>query len=400
MKKILIATMVLALSLLLFAPQSLAAESYSDITPSNSHYKTINYITEKHIMYGQFAGGTGDKIFYTAGTFAPNDTLYKNEAASYVVKAANLRYAEFTAPSYTDVTEKTFFYKDIAIATDKGFFKKSTTFQPDAYITREETAYMLAAAFQLTGTSKHKFADVSDSSSYNSAIQALVANGITAASDKFNPNQPITRAQFATFLARAMEPSFRVKATDTPTKATSQGGIGYKGGLVPTTLNSKYTFRERYESENNLHIFNKLTNKIAADKLSRKVTMRGYNKLTQTTSSIVYYEDAKRFKVTIDMPYTSGLVDMNYPIKAGATTTKYTEDTVNGGQIKHVFTAESTTATKTVEGKKYVNVIVIQHEFYFDGADYPMQAEYYFVKNIGLIAFNTEVGNFTLVPGK
>ena len=38
--------------------------------------------------------------------------------------------------------------------------------------------------------------------------------------------------------------------------------------------------------------------------------------------------------------------------------------------------------------------------FYFDGADYPMQAEYYFVKNIGLIAFNTEVGNFTLVPGK
>lgn len=370
---------------------SAAKQLFSDVPTNHSNYKEIQYVGEKKIISGAPSGMVGNNIFYIPGEFRPTEFVERRLAAYYIVNALNANFDEYENPKYQDITENSFLYKQIAIATQKGVFKKTTKFEPSRELTRAEAAYLVVKAFNLKGTSTHKFSDVSSSNFYYASIQALAANKIIATSAKFNPNAKITRAHFATFIARAMEPSLRPKSS-----TSTATGIQYKGGLVPKTFKNKYTFRERYEYENNLHVLNKVSDK-SANKTSRKISITGWNKNTKTTSSIVYYEDAKRFKMTFTMPHASGFIDLNYPIKKGNSYTKYVNDTVNGGQIKHVFTVKSTAATKTVEGKKYTNVIVIEDKVYFEWSTYPMEAQYYFVKNVGLIYFNSDFGRFTLI---
>lgn len=395
MRKLTFFVSIILLAFFVSTSQTFAAtQRFSDVPTKHANFKEIEYVAKKHIMSGRAMGAVGNNIFYSPTEFDPSGHMERRLAAYYIINSLGASFEPYENPNYKDITETSLLYKHIAIATQKGLFKSSTNFNPDRELTRAEAAYMITKAFNLKGTSKHTFSDVSNSNFYYEAIQALVANNITVNSAKFNPNANITRAQFATFLARAMEPSYRPKASASNTNTST--AIKYKDGLVPKTLKSKYTFRERYENENHLHVFNKVANK-SANTSSRKITMSGWNKVTKSTSSIVYYEDAKRFKVTIKMPYASGLVDVNYPIKSGNSYTKYEKDAVNGGQIKHVFKVNSTTATKTVEGKKYTNVTVIEDNAYFEGSSYPMISTYYFVKNVGIIAFNSDLGNFTLI---
>ncbi|MFP3915129.1 MAG: S-layer homology domain-containing protein [Actinomycetota bacterium] len=88
-----------------------------------------------------------------------------------------------------------------------------TAFCPDASVTRGEMAAFLARALGWEGADGDHFTD-DDGSVFEGDIESLVGAGVTEgcnppASDRFCPDRPITRAEMATFLGRALglEPS-------------------------------------------------------------------------------------------------------------------------------------------------------------------------------------------------
>ena len=97
-----------------------------------------------------------------------------------------------------------------------------TLYCPDAFVTRAEMASFLARAFNLPDTTKDYFTD--DTGSIHEAnINRIAAAGITvgcnAAGTLYCPNQFVTRAEMASFIVRAMHllPWTAYYFTDVPT---------------------------------------------------------------------------------------------------------------------------------------------------------------------------------------
>ncbi|MEC7522514.1 MAG: S-layer homology domain-containing protein [Myxococcota bacterium] len=76
---------------------------------------------------------------------------------------------------------------------------------PDAPVTRAQMASFLVRALDLPPSSDDRFTD-DDRSSHEADIQALAASGITrgCGGTRYCPDAPVTRAQMATFLDRAL----------------------------------------------------------------------------------------------------------------------------------------------------------------------------------------------------
>ena len=82
-----------------------------------------------------------------------------------------------------------------------------TNFCPDGAVTRAETAVFLSRAFDLAEGPDPGFADVPAGAWYAADVAKLAASGITTGcgdGTDFCPDQDTTRAQMATFLARAL----------------------------------------------------------------------------------------------------------------------------------------------------------------------------------------------------
>jgi hypothetical protein len=77
---------------------------------------------------------------------------------------------------------------------------------PDEDVTRAQMATFLTRALDLPNTSEDFFSD-DDSSPHHNAINRVAEAGITTGcgGGKYCPNEPVTRAQMATFLTRALE---------------------------------------------------------------------------------------------------------------------------------------------------------------------------------------------------
>src|SRR5690606_29873415 len=96
------------------------------------------------------------------------------------------------------------------------FTKTSGQFNPNEPLSREEMSHVLAKAFNLN-ESDYKdlamyFQDVSGTNTYAPYIKAIYYNGITIGSGngKYMPKSTVTRAQFASFIARAKSNQFRL----------------------------------------------------------------------------------------------------------------------------------------------------------------------------------------------
>ena len=80
-------------------------------------------------------------------------------------------------------------------------------FCPDQPVTRARMATFLARAFDLEAAPSAGFADTKGST-HETSIDALAAAGVTVGCKaeplSFCPDQPVTRAQMATLLARAL----------------------------------------------------------------------------------------------------------------------------------------------------------------------------------------------------
>ncbi|NBD27861.1 S-layer homology domain-containing protein [Paenibacillus glycinis] len=123
--------------------------------------------------------------------------------------------------TYSDLPSASWSASAISLASRIGFVKgyPDGTFLPKANVTRAEFATMVARALGVTGKKGALFSDVSSTSYAADAIETLHAMGLINGygDGKFKPNQIVSRAEIATILAKATKlgkPAAEGKFTD------------------------------------------------------------------------------------------------------------------------------------------------------------------------------------------
>ncbi len=113
------------------------------------------------------------------------------------------------ASSFSDVKTTSSFYEEIMYLSDNNIVKGTdNAFYPQEEVTRAAAATMIGRALSLDGTERPStFSDVSSQSYAVGYIESAVEKGIVKGypGNMFKPNEPVTRAEMAIFLARAFE---------------------------------------------------------------------------------------------------------------------------------------------------------------------------------------------------
>lgn len=179
-----------------------SALGFSDVSNTYQFYEHINYLANQGVIKGK-----------DENRFAPDDEVSRAEAAVMIARVKKLP-TEKRATNFPDVSSQSFASGAIQSATDEGIIQGYTdgTFKPDNKVTRGEMAIFLTRAFDLSEEEPMTFTDVPVSSAGYAYIPKIIAAGITQGYSEttFNPNQPVTRAQFSAFLARATNEQLRL----------------------------------------------------------------------------------------------------------------------------------------------------------------------------------------------
>lgn len=205
---------LLLFTIFVFSPlQSLAAFQFSDVPKDREYFKEVHYIAEKGIINKD-------------AKFNPKDNLRRSHVAKMLVIAKGKQNTPLKDMKIVGLEPGTEQYKYANIALQLGYFKLDSNgrFNPNETIQREEMAFALSEAFNLsekvtsqkplmlTDVTKHPYAE---------RINGLYYAGITRGdSGKFLPTSKLTRSQFALFVARALDDQFKVKVI-TPDQQSS-----------------------------------------------------------------------------------------------------------------------------------------------------------------------------------
>ncbi|WP_153730568.1 N-acetylmuramoyl-L-alanine amidase [Sporosarcina obsidiansis] len=198
-------TGLLLLTILVLSPlQSLASFKFSDVPADREYYKEVHYIAEKGIVNKSVK-------------FNPKDNLKRAHVAKMLVIATGNEKVPLTNMEINGLDRSSEQYKYANIAIQKGFFdiKDGSSFKPNEEIKRDEMAYALSVAFNLTEkvtTQKPLVLTDVVNHKYAPRINGLYYAGITQGDNKkFLPNNKLTRSQFALFVARALDKQFALK---------------------------------------------------------------------------------------------------------------------------------------------------------------------------------------------
>lgn len=198
------------ISVCLLAPSAIQAQTYTDVSPSYWGYDEIEYITDKGAIHG-----------YTDGTYRAGNTVTREQAFVIIQRAFQLETANRPAPSFQDISPNHWTYPAIAAIVDEGWYPDGATLVPKEGLTRKEMAHIISNAFDLEASGQEQlFIDVPGNHPYFEGVQALAANRISQGfgNAEFKPDKTLTRAEFAAFVARAMEESFRSETIAAPPK--------------------------------------------------------------------------------------------------------------------------------------------------------------------------------------
>lgn len=185
-----------------------ASVTFADVSTKDSTYQEIQYLISLGAIKGYKENG---KTYYK-----PNVSVTRGQAAKMAVIASGNKPLTVSTSSFSDVKVNTEVSTYIERAVKLGFFTKTSgRFGPNDTLSREEMSFILSKAFNLD-TSKYSnaamvFPDVTTSNTYASYIKAIYYNGITKGDNgKFKPKNDVTRAQFASFIARAKSEKYRL----------------------------------------------------------------------------------------------------------------------------------------------------------------------------------------------
>ncbi|MGG2111890.1 S-layer homology domain-containing protein [Lysinibacillus pakistanensis] len=194
MKKILLTLMALIFVIAFALPiKTDASQVFSDVSASHPNYNDINYLLNKGVIS-------------KSSKFGVSDIVTREEVAVMVAKAVGLDGKQ-RVTKFKDVPQSNINSGYIQSAVDAGIIKgySDGTFKPTTKVTRGHMAAFIARAFDLPKGSK-TFKDVPvDHTAYEAVKQLVAANITTGYGDgTFKPQDNLTRAHIAAFLARAM----------------------------------------------------------------------------------------------------------------------------------------------------------------------------------------------------
>ncbi len=146
------------------------------------------------------------------GVFAPNRALTRAEAAALLARFKGLEPAEPALPTFGDVRPGAWYYGAVEAAVRAGLLKGfgDGTFRPDATLTREQLAVVLAGLLGKTEipVPELPFVDAAQVSPWaREAVKLVCARGLMrgVSPERFAPKAEVTRAEIAACLVRLAE---------------------------------------------------------------------------------------------------------------------------------------------------------------------------------------------------
>ena len=148
-----------------------------------------------------------------SGRFCPDSALRRDVMAVWIARAVDRQEPSPTvgAPSFDDVDSRAWWAPYVErlarLRVTHGCSTNPPLYCPQQPVTRAQMATFLERAFGLEPSGRAGFADIAGDT-HASGIDALAAAGITAGCGtgpvRYCPDSRVTRAQMATFLARAL----------------------------------------------------------------------------------------------------------------------------------------------------------------------------------------------------
>ncbi|MFJ7738568.1 S-layer homology domain-containing protein [Lysinibacillus sp. NPDC097287] len=325
--------------------EQVKAANFKDVLRNHTLKTEIDYLIDRDIIKG-----------YPDGTFKPNDSVTRAQAAVLLTRALGLNTSNVKNPNYQDVPVTHTYYREIAAAHNAGIFQTAQKFTPSGTIPRGTMAIILQRAFQLEDSDTNYFADVTERTDGYQAILAMANNSITRGyqDGTFKPNVVLTRAHFSAFMARAL--------TISKHKLIKDRKYMYTYAFTSTEDNHTYTLNYKYshnDGKNDVWTITNTTNsKLFNDEL-------------------LYYEDfvygqaiAQEFSSHYDL-------FIELPLRIGIVRHEDDDGVIGGIRI----TVKDTKATLQANGVTYNNVAILEETNVFN-TDVNL---YYFADNIGLV---------------
>lgn len=143
----------------------------------------------------------GSKGWIDSSESVPS-TITRSEAATLLGKS--LEIAPRNEKIFQDVNVNDESYKYLPGLVEKGIFLKTDKFNPNEGLTRGQAAKILVQAYQLNGTSTKQFKDVPSTIWEYPYVQTLIYNNITTGTTPttYSPKQQLTKKHFYTFVYR------------------------------------------------------------------------------------------------------------------------------------------------------------------------------------------------------
>ena len=164
----------------------------------------------------------------TDGTYIkPNDTLTRAQMATIVNRAFGA-VERATLNGVADVSSNAWYYSDMGKAVKMGTMKIDTKMRPNDPVTRQEAFTVLARAIRATGGNSSDIEKFQDKDSLASwaidGVGALIKQGYVQGSDgKLTPKAEITRAQFAVIMNNVIKQY--IGTPNTVTDVVAQGNV-------------------------------------------------------------------------------------------------------------------------------------------------------------------------------
>ncbi|EJR15637.1 S-layer homology domain-containing protein [Bacillus paranthracis] len=201
MKKFSLLLTTFVMILTLFIPNLTSAKAFPDVQSNHWAIKEINYLSDKGIINGT-----------PEGTFKPGDDVTRGQMALMLDLSLKLEKPSSYNHIFSDVAKGIYYYDSVHKLAHNNIVQRETNYFPDRSLTRAEMAVVLVKTFNLQPTGADvNFPDVPSTHWGYNFVKILAQNNITAGfpDGTFGPDVKVTREQFAAFLARVLEPSFR-----------------------------------------------------------------------------------------------------------------------------------------------------------------------------------------------
>lgn len=325
-------------------PKEVQAGSFIDLT-DDTLMTEIHYLVEQDIVKG-----------YSNHLFKPNDYVTKAQVAVLLTRALGLNTINVQNPNYQDVTPANKYFKEIAAVQNKGIFDAAHKFNPNAPLTRGEMSIVLKRAFQLKGSDPYYFTDVTEQTPGYKEILTMAHNHLVRGYDNgaFKPNDPVTRAHFSAFLARAL--------TLSKPNLLKDPAFVYTYAYYSLSDNKRYTLSYQYHQHDGKNdvwtVKNVSTGQTLPDEL-----LYGHDR---AYGQVVASDANTHYDLYLELPLRVGVIlhEEDAGVTAGErVTVKSTDSTVKAGEVQ------------------YTGVVIVEKKTKFSD----VVKTYYFVDDIGLV---------------